>query len=103
MGELKMKLNIKKITTKNLVVLVLVMMMMGILGVVAKIIGGDAMKMTNVSKAQAQCWSYTSVGGGCACGDAGGCGTGEGASSGCTSGSSDAGCAGEGAGEGGGQ
>jgi hypothetical protein len=62
MGEIKKKLNIKKITPKNLFLLVLLMAVMAVIGVIAKLIGSHNAG-SNVAQAQS-CWTPS---GGTAC------------------------------------
>lgn len=55
MGEIKKKLNISKITVKNLFLIILLMVAMAVIGIIAKSIGN---KVANISTAQAQgCWT----------------------------------------------
>ena len=61
MGEIKNKLNISKITIKNLFLVILLMVVMAIVGIVAKSIGS---KVVNINTAQAQsCWTPSGGGG----------------------------------------
>lgn len=55
MGEIKAKLNIKKITVKNFFVLVLLMAIIAMIGAISKLIGSGASK-TNTAQAQGSCW-----------------------------------------------
>ena len=81
MGEIKKKLNIKKITSKNLFLLVLLMAVMAVIGVIAKLIGSHNAG-SNVAQAQT-CW--TPPGGtactGCDCSDSAASASGSSASS----------------------
>ncbi|MBU3901645.1 hypothetical protein KKF25_03300 [Patescibacteria group bacterium] len=88
MGEIKNKLNISKITIKNLFLVVLLMAVMAIIGAAAKLIGSRA---ANINTAQAQsCWTPPGGGGG---GEGGG---GEGSDvGGGGDGSTDSGCSAE--------
>ncbi len=55
MDEIKNKLNISKITIKNLFLVILLMAVMAIVGIIAKSIGSG---VANISTAQAQsCWT----------------------------------------------
>ncbi len=86
MMKLKNKLNIKRITAKNLLLLVLLAAVLAVVGVISKLSGA---KVVNV--VEAQCWtsSLSPSGEGCTAtdGDGGGCG--------------DGGCGGGGCGDGG--
>jgi len=80
MGEIKKKLNISKITVKNLFLIILLMVVMAVIGIIAKSIGS---KVVSINTAQAQsCWTPP-VGGGCIGGEGGGgaCAGGDGSSS----------------------
>lgn len=62
MGEIKKKLNISKITIKNLFLVILLMAVMAVIGAIAKLIGSG---VTNINTAQAQsCWTPPPGGGG---------------------------------------
>ncbi len=62
MEEIKNKLNISKITVKNLFLIILLMAVMAIVGIIAKSIGG---KVANINTVQAQsCWTTPPGGGG---------------------------------------
>lgn len=62
MGEIKSKLNISKITVKNIFLVILLMIVMAVIGVIAKSIGS---KVASINTAQAQsCWTPPPVGGG---------------------------------------
>ncbi len=55
MGEIKNKLNISKITVKNLFLIILLTVVMAGIGIIAKSIGS---KVANINTAQAQsCWT----------------------------------------------
>jgi len=76
MGEIKTRLNISKITAKNLIALFLLATILAVVSAIAKLIGGGATKI-DTAQAQGTCW--TQVGGG---GEGSGCG---GCSEGCDS------------------
>lgn len=63
MGEIKKKLNIKKITAKNLFLLVLLMVVMAVIGIIAKLIGSHT-SGSNIAQAQS-CWTPPPGGGAC--------------------------------------
>jgi len=61
MGEIKNRLNIKKITVKNLFLLILMMAAMAVIGVITKSIGSGR-NIVNINTAQAQsCWTPPGV------------------------------------------
>ncbi len=63
MDEIKTKLNISKITIKNLFLIILLMAVMAIVGIIAKSIGS---KVANINTAQAQsCWTHPPPSEGC--------------------------------------
>ncbi len=78
MGEIKKKLNISKITVKNLFLIILVMAVMAVIGIIAKSIGG---KVANINTAWIQSCS-ADVPAGCDGGTEGGGGS---CSAGCDS------------------
>lgn len=96
MGEIKKKLNINRITVKNLFLVILLMAIMAVIGAAARLIGGRAADI-NITQAQS-CWVPPS-GVGCSGvpdGSGEGCGhasTGAGVGTG-----DDSGCSGEGSG-----
>ncbi len=69
MGEIKNKLNISKTTIKNLFLVILLMVVMVVIGAVAKLIGSRA---AGANTAQAQsCWTPPLVSGGSEGGEGG--------------------------------
>jgi hypothetical protein len=66
MSEIKQKLNIRKITLKNVFLLVLLMLAMLIIGAIGKIMGKNS-NITGAKAAQAACWTPPPVGIGACC------------------------------------
>jgi len=62
MGEIKNKLNISKITIKNLFLVILLMAVMVVIGVIAKSIGGGVAQTGLINSASAD---FLGGGGGC--------------------------------------
>jgi len=94
MGEIKKKLNINRITVKNLFLVILLMAIMAVIGAAARLIGGRAADI-NIAQAQS-CWVPPSGVGCSGVPDGSGEGCGQ-ASTGQSTGG-DTGCSGEGSG-----
>jgi len=69
MGEIKKKLNIKKISAKNILLLLLVVVVVFAMSVISKSLRGKSSGITGINSAQA-CWDapVEPGSGGCECG-----------------------------------